>query len=145
MLSQQLTREDNRLIDDFVQHCYEGNLDTAMSTYAEMKDNIRYTYAKNGRPFQMACFGGHLHIAKWIHQSIHSEKILPEYYNEAFYLACSGGHLDIVKWLYSLGCIDIYKHNSRAFSRANCNKHTHILQFFISLDKRFYSLCKDSL
>jgi hypothetical protein len=137
MLPQSLTWEDNKRIDGFVQYCYEGNMNEAIITYEDMNDEIRHTYANNGRPFQMACFGGHLHIATWIHHTIHRGKIVPEYYDEAFYLACSAGHDIIVRWLYSIGCIDIYKDSSRAFNRAKANGHNHIVEFFISIDKRF--------
>jgi len=145
MLPRQLTWEDNRLIDGLVQSCYEGNLKEAISTYEDMNDDIRHKYANNGRPFQMACFGGHLHVATWIHHSIHHGEIVPEYYNEAFYLACSAGHELVVKWLYSIGCIDIYKDHGRAFYRAKTNGHKHILKFFTSLDTRFVPLCHDSI
>lgn len=145
MLPREQVWKNNRLIDSFVQHCRDGNLPEAMRTYEDMNDAIRYQYARNGRPFQMACYGGHLHVATWIHHSVHGGHIVPEDYNEAFYLACSGGHEIVAKWLFSTGYIDIYKDNTRAFFRAKKNGHKDVLKFFISLDTRFAPLCKEFL
>jgi hypothetical protein len=143
MLSGQLSWRDNNMIDEFVSQCYNGDLYKVVELYDNMTPYVRSHCANNGTSFQMACFGGHLHIAEWIHSQVHNYKIHTLNYNEAFYLACSGGHAHIAHWLYSFGCIDIYKEQTRAFFRAKCNRHKDVLKFFISLDTRFYQLCRD--
>jgi hypothetical protein len=139
MLPPAMTREDNIKIDMFSEACRSGDFEKVIQIYSTMSRNIQRKYALNGFPFELACHSGNLRIVSWLHN--HHMSARAPCYDEAFYLACSGGHLAVVKWLYSLGHIDIYHERCRAFHRARINRHTDVLRFFVSLDKRFKAMC----
>lgn len=124
-----------KLMEQLCEYCEKGDLDNVKKVISEHNLNIHYG---ENRAFRIACFYGHLDVAKYLH-SIGADPHDSDDF--AFAMACRDGNIIMAKWLYSLGNTDIHTHDDYAFKYAWVNKHFVIAKWLYDMsiftDKQF--------
>ena len=115
--------------------CAQGDLGQAMAVVGGGGGGVDW-HCGNDQPFRRACRSGHLHVARWLVETlggvdVHFGK------DEAFRDACFFGHLEVAQWLVGQGGVDVNAKEGQAFYVACTRGHLRVAQWLASVP----SLC----
>jgi len=110
---------------------YSDSIITNASRYGHLDIIKRYEeYITPGTIISPACFGGQLHVLKWLDETNYYKSW--KYQDSACTAAAGEGHLEVVKWLVEKLC----PISRNAFIGALLGEHIHVLDwlYFINHD-----------
>lgn len=120
----------------FYRAVQQGNLALAQKLYYNKPSHITNMVASNA--FPIACNGGHLEIAQWLHDTFSIEL---NAIRGSFGMSCNFGCLHTAKWLvntFHLTDSDIKRGHNFAFHTAYGGGYLHVVQWLHKTYKLLY-------